>query len=171
MKILVLSDSHSSMRFMRSFVYGLKPDAVVHLGDYYDDGQAIAEEFKISRFYQVPGNCDKYRLYSPVPETLVQKVCGVKLFMTHGHNHRVKSGLELLLADARKTDAQAVLFGHTHEIYCRQEQDGLWVINPGSCGYGGGSAALIEVENNKITGCRIFRQPEAVRETEETQEP
>jgi putative phosphoesterase len=158
MKILVLSDSHSTLSFMRLCIEAVRPDAVVHLGDHYDDGSAMREEFAISRFYQVPGNCDRFRLYTPVPETLVEKVCGVKLFMTHGHIHRVKMGLGALIADARKTGVQAVLFGHTHEAYCAQEEDGLWVVNPGSCGYFGGSAALLEAENGEITACRILRQ-------------
>lgn len=160
MKILVLSDSHAAMSFMRLCIRAVQPDAVVHLGDYFDDGAALAEEFRLNRFYQVPGNCDKYRLFSPVPETLVEKVCGVKLFMTHGHIQRVKSGLGALIADARTTGAQAVLFGHTHSAYCAQENDGLWVLNPGSCGYYGGSAGLIVTQDQKITDCRILRQPD-----------
>lgn len=160
MKILVLSDSHASLSFMRLCIRSIRPDAVVHLGDYFDDGAAMAEEFGLTRFYQVPGNCDKYRVYTPVPETLVEKVCGIKLFMTHGHIHRVKAGLGALIADARRTGVQAVLFGHTHLAYCQQEEDGLWVLNPGSCGYYGGSAGLIEIERGKITGCRVLRQPD-----------
>jgi hypothetical protein len=31
------------------------------------------------------------------------------------------------------------------------------VLNPGSCGYGGGSAGLIEIQNGKIVDCRILR--------------
>ena len=158
MKILVLSDSHSALSFMRKCIEAVRPDAVVHLGDHFDDGTAMQEEYSIGRFYQVPGNCDKYRLYTPVPETLVEKVCGVKLFMTHGHIHRVKMGLGALIADARKTGVDAVLFGHTHEAHCTQEEDGLWVVNPGSCGYYGGTAALVEAESGKITACRILRQ-------------
>lgn len=158
MKILVLSDSHSALSFMRLCIEKVKPNAVVHLGDYYEDGKAMAEEFSYLRFYQVPGNCDKYRFGYLVPETLVQKVCGVKLFMTHGHNHRVKTTLWSLLQDARKMEVQGVLFGHTHVAYCGQEEDGLWVLNPGSCGYYGGSAAIMEVEDHKIFDCRIIRQ-------------
>ncbi|MBQ7344741.1 MAG: metallophosphoesterase [Oscillospiraceae bacterium] len=157
MKILVLSDSHSALRPMRQFIDSVRPDAVVHLGDHFDDGAAMAEEYPQLRSYQVPGNCDKYRMPIWAPETLVEKVCGVKLFMTHGHIHRVKSGLGALIADARTTGAQGVLFGHTHESYCRLE-DGLWVVNPGSCGYGGGSAAVIDVSDGKILDCRIIRQ-------------
>lgn len=158
MKILVLSDSHSAMSFMRLCIRCVKPDAVVHLGDYFDDGATLAEESRLNRFYQVPGNCDKYRTCISAPETLVEKVCGVKLFMTHGHIHHVKTGLGALIADARTTGAQAVLFGHTHSAYCSREADGLWVLNPGSCGYYGGSAGLIEVEGNTITDCRVLRQ-------------
>ena len=157
MKILVLSDSHSSLSFMRLCIQQVRPDAMVHLGDHFDDGAAMAEEFPAVRCWQVPGNCDKYRAPIWAPETLVEKVCGVKLFMTHGHIHRVKSGLGALIRDARTTGAQAVLFGHTHESYCQYE-DGLWVVNPGSCGYHGGSAAVIQVKDNKISDCRIIRQ-------------
>ena len=160
MKILVLSDSHSALSFMRLCIRAVRPDAVVHLGDHFEDGTAMAEEFHLNRLYQVPGNCDKYRVFTPVAETLVEKVCGVKLFMTHGHIHRVKCGLGALVKDARITGSQAVLFGHTHTPYCHQEEDGLWVVNPGSCGYYGGTAALIEVNDNVITGCRILRQPD-----------
>ena len=172
MKILILSDSHAHLSFMRRCILAVKPDAVVHLGDYYDDGTAIAEEFGISRFYQVPGNCDKYRMVSLVPERLVQKVCGVMLFMTHGHHYPVKQkSYSAMIADGRKFGAQAVCFGHTHEAYCLQEEDGLWVVNPGSCGTYGGSCAVIEAENNQIIGCRILRQPEldALTEAEEKQ--
>jgi hypothetical protein len=41
---------------------------------------------------------------------------------------------------------------------CHQEPDGLWVLNPGSCGYYGGSVGIIEVEKRKILSCRILRQ-------------
>lgn len=142
---------------MRLCIQALKPDAVIHLGDYFDDGAAMAEEFPHIRFWQVPGNCDKYRAPVGIPQTLIEKVCGVKLFMTHGHIHRVKAGLGALIADARTTGVQAVLFGHTHAAHCEQEADGLWVVNPGSCGYYGGSAALMEVRDGAISGCRIVR--------------
>ena len=141
---------------MRQCISIIKPDAVIHLGDYYDDGAAIGEEFPAIRFYQVPGNCDQYRCPAFVAETLVEKVCGVKLLMTHGHIHRVKTGLGALIADGRKTGASAVLFGHTHIAYCSREEDGLWVLNPGSCGYYGGTAGLIETQGGSIHSCRIL---------------
>ena len=158
MKILVLSDSHSALRYMRQSIDVLKPDAVIHLGDYFDDGEALAEEYPALRFHQVPGNCDKYRCSPFAPRILNYDVGGVRLYMTHGHQHQVKSTISLLLADARKGKAQAALYGHTHVADCHQEEDGLWVLNPGSCGHGGGSVGVIETENKTITACYLLTQ-------------
>lgn len=158
MKILVLSDSHSTLRHMRAYVEAVKPHTVIHLGDYYDDAQVLLEEYPDLRLYQVPGNCDMYRCPPFVREILVERICGVNFYLTHGHRHRVKQYLGELLRDARACGVQAVLYGHTHAEDCHQDEDGLWVLNPGSCGYGGGTAGLLEVENNKITSCRILRQ-------------
>ena len=157
MKLLVLSDSHSALSFMRLCIQSLKPDVVVHLGDHYDDGAAMAEEFSDIRFYQVPGNCDRFRYDLNEPLILVPVIGNVRFYMTHGHLHGVKSTPCRLIADARKANVDAVLFGHTHEAYGAQE-DGLWVVNPGSCGSYGGSAALIQIEKDTISDCRILRQ-------------
>ena len=78
--------------------------------------------------------------------------------MTHGHRHDVKRRMDRLLQDARASKVQAVLYGHTHVANCYQEPDGLWVLNPGSCGSYSGSAAVMEVLDKKIISCRIIRQ-------------
>lgn len=156
MKILVLSDSHASLAFMRRCVQAMQPNTIIHLGDYYDDGQVLHEENPEIEFYQVPGNCDRYRCPPDARETMAIRVRGVMLFMTHGHCHFVKSRLDLLTSDARRAGAAAVLYGHTHIPDCHQEPDGLWVLNPGSCGYGGGSAGMIEVENGEICACYLI---------------
>ena len=158
MKILVLSDSHSGLSFMRQAIHAVRPDAVVHLGDHYDDGETMAEEFGHLTFYQVSGNCDRYRCPPFAREILCCRVCGVDLYMTHGHVHGVKSGLCRLLKDARASGAQAVLYGHTHTADCHREEDALWVLNPGACGSFGGSVGIIETYDNEITACRILRQ-------------
>lgn len=157
MKILVLSDSHSALGFMRRSVTAVKPDQIIHLGDYYDDGLVLKEEFPDTPVCQVPGNCDRYRCPFGQPEILTLPLGGVKLYLTHGHRHHVKSGLEMLLRAARASGANAVLYGHTHIPDCHREEDGLWVLNPGSCGYGGGSAGLLEVRDGRVTDCRLLR--------------
>lgn len=158
MKILVLSDSHSALSFMRNCIDAVKPDCIIHLGDYFDDASTVSEEYPHIQIYQVPGNCDRYRCPPFVQEILVQRIDGVNFYLTHGHRHMVKQRLDLLIRDAIKCKAAAVLYGHTHIADLHQEEDGLWVINPGSCGYYGGSAALIDVNSGKIVNCRIIRQ-------------
>ena len=158
MKILVLSDSHSSLRFMMDCVRAVRPDAMIHLGDYYDDGETLTESFPEIPFYQVPGNCDCYRCSPRIPQILIEDIFGVRFYLTHGHRHQVKSTLCELLKDARACGVQAALYGHTHIEDCHREEDGLWVINPGSCGYGNRSAALIQVDGGEILSCRILHQ-------------
>ena len=158
MKILVLSDSHSALRFMRECIDAIKPERLIHLGDYYDDACTISEEYPNIPMVQVPGNCDRYRCPPFVQEILIQKFDGVNFYLTHGHRHMVKQRLDMLIRDAGKCKAAAALYGHTHIADIHQEDDGLWVINPGSCGYYGGSAALIETNNGNIVNCRLIRQ-------------
>lgn len=143
---------------MRQCIEKIKPNAVVHLGDHYDDGQTMEEEYPQIPFHLVAGNCDRYRCLPSAREMLCYDVCGVRLYMTHGHVLRVKSGIGGLVADARRYDAKAALYGHTHVPDSHREEDGLWVLNPGSCGYGGRTAGLLEVEDKKIIACRIITQ-------------
>ena len=158
MKVLVLSDSHSALSFMRECIDTVKPDAIIHLGDYFDDAEAMEEEYPRIPMYRVPGNCDRYRCPPGQPEILILAIGGCMLYMTHGHRHNVKLTTGLLLRDARASKAAAALYGHTHQADCCQEEDGLWVLNPGSCGYGGGSAGLMEISDGKIKSCRLLRQ-------------
>ena len=158
MKLLVFSDSHASVSFMRYCIEKIKPNGIIHLGDHYDDGQVLLEENPQLPFQQVPGNCDRYRCPFGVPEVLCCSFWGVRFYLTHGHNHRVKTGIGALLADARRSNVSAVLYGHTHVADCHCEPDGLWVLNPGTCGSWGGSVGLITISDNTITDCRILRQ-------------
>lgn len=158
MKILVLSDSHSGLSFMRRAIATVKPDRIIHLGDYYDDALAIGEEFPQIPMYQLPGNCDRFRCPPDVAPIRIERVDGVNLYMTHGHIHRVKQTLGLLLNDARQSHADAVLYGHTHIPDCRRDDSGMWILNPGSCGSFGGTVGLIEIENHTIVNCCLLWQ-------------
>ena len=158
LRILILSDSHAGISFMRFCISKLRPDHVVHLGDHYEDGKVLAEENPTILFHQVPGNCDHDRCDPWAVDILCYPIGGVMLMMTHGHKHGVKSGQERLIADARSRGADAVLYGHTHTARCTREEDGLWVVNPGSCGSYSGSVAVMEIEDKKISACRILAQ-------------
>ena len=142
---------------MKLCVDTIHPNAIVHLGDHYSDGEVLAETYPQIPVYLVPGNCDSHRGWIRDPEIRIEKICGIYCYLTHGHRHQVKSGLYALMRDARAAQVQLALFGHTHSAYCQQEPDGLWVVNPGSCGYYGGSAALIEAEQGNILSVRIIK--------------
>jgi len=141
---------------MRRCIRTVKPDVMIHLGDYFDDGEIIAQENPHIRMHQVPGNCDRYRMVRYEPEVRCYPVLGVMIYMTHGHVQNVKVNRCRLLAEARKMGAKAVLYGHTHIADCHQEEDGLYVMNPGACGSTGGSVGLVEVDNGVITACKIL---------------
>lgn len=143
---------------MRRCIAAVKPDAVVHLGDYYEDAEAMAEENPHIVFHNVLGNCDRYRCPPNTPQILAYSVCGVKLYMTHGHLYGVKSGIDRLLTASREWGVEAVLYGHTHSAVCYQEPDGLWVLNPGSCGADSGSAGVIETDGESISACYLIKQ-------------
>ena len=157
MKILVFSDSHRALSFMRACVDKIQPDAIIHLGDHYADGENIHMEYPGILFYQVPGNCDLYSAPPFAREMLVQRLGGVDFYLAHGHIQRVKQSLYDLVHNARACKCAAALYGHTHIPDCHQEPDGLWVLNPGAAGYSGGSAGLIEVMDQKIISCRHVR--------------
>lgn len=155
MRILVLSDSHGLQYFMQRCVETLQPDAVIHLGDMVRDADKLAAQYPGLRFYQVAGNCDSCRVPPDYPEILIEDFCGVRVFMTHGHRHGVKTFLSKLIADGRQCGANVILYGHTHVADCRQLEDGCWVMNPGSAGYGP-SAGMLEISPAGELQCKLI---------------
>lgn len=157
MTIVILSDSHRRLGYMRRCVTAVRPDMVIHLGDLVDDAVRLHGEFPHIPMYQVPGNCD-FGTSRNMPPVSIQTVDGVRLFLTHGHMHQVKEYSGRLLQDARTNGVDAVLYGHTHQAVCRQEEDGLWVVNPGSCGdLFTRTAAVMVIRDGKIQGCRLLQ--------------
>lgn len=155
MNILVFSDSHAGLSFMRACINYVKPEAIVHLGDYYDDAEVIREEYPHIPMHAVAGNCDRYRAPASAREMLCYPIGGVMIFMTHGHIYHVKMGTGALTAAARRYGAKLVLYGHTHRMDFRLEED-LYIMNPGSCGSFGGSAGLIEIKDGEIKSCSFI---------------
>ena len=153
MKLLVLSDSHGELRWMRLAYCVEKPDYVLHLGDYFIDGQNLQREFPEMRLVQVVGNCDAYCFSPGAAATKILPFGGLTVYMTHGHRQRVKMGLMNLEYAAREAGADIALFGHTHAAYCEQA-DGLWLLNPGTCQNGRGSYGVVTIEN-KIPNCKL----------------
>lgn len=152
MKLLVFSDSHRSMRGMRDALDLERPDYVIHLGDLEQDAQFLAQEYPSLAIAAVPGNCDGW------PTQPLQKLLTygqVRILLSHGHIWNVKRGYSGAIAAGQKSGAHIVLFGHTHSPYCQQQEDGLWVMNPGSI-RDNGSYGVISIENGGFS-CYLKR--------------
>lgn len=128
-RLLLISDSHGARSYVsaliKQFTGQNKPDCILFAGD----GAGI--EYQLSHIcpvYAVQGNCDQF---SRLPLELTVCYSGFKLYLTHGHQQRVKHTLDLLAVRAQENEAAIVVYGHTHQqdislvnrIYC---------INPGA---------------------------------------
>ena len=100
-----------------------------------EEAEAAAAAFPDREFHLIRGNNDWHagRSYPLSKELLLG---GRRLFCTHGHHYRVKMGLYDAVCAARERQADLLLFGHTHQPLTDYE-DGLYLMNPGSLGYGG----------------------------------
>lgn len=86
MKILVFSDSHGRTIDMYSLIESEFPDAVIHLGDHYEDASDLRRSYPDLPIYAVRGNND----FEPdAPLFSVIAPAGVRMYLTHGHRDRV----------------------------------------------------------------------------------
>lgn len=138
---------------MQKAIEMYEPKYCIHLGDCVRDVEELRQLFPMLAIAQVRGNCD-YGVYD-IPETRVLEYGGVKVMMCHGHRFGVKSGLLRIKYASMENCVNVSLFGHTHCPYC-EEQEGVWLLNPGSCGYSSRpSCGLIEIEKGNVF-CRIL---------------
>lgn len=130
MRIIVISDSHKNTRCIEK-ILDAQPDAkyVFFLGDNASDIEDFEFLYPDKRFFAVSGNCD---YFSTLPTIGVEVVGGVKILYTHGHTLGVKYGTERLTEAARNSGCKLALYGHTHVSKILYD-DGLFVVNPGSC--------------------------------------
>lgn len=152
MKLLLVSDSHHQLNYMRLAVGYEQPDAVIHLGDCIIDADELALEYPGLPVLSVRGNCDicgKNRA-----EELVRTFEGVRVFGIHGHRYGVKQDLLRAEFAAREAGAQVLAFGHTHQTYCKFH-DGLWRINPGACSASVPTYGIVCIENGNVT-CAVI---------------
>lgn len=128
------------------------PDHIFHLGDVLRDAQTLARDWPDIPMTCVAGNCDGT---VSTPAARLVELGGKRLFITHGHPYHVKTGHTTAIYAALEQEADALFYGHTHRAYCRQEDDGLWVMNPGAAGgYGERSYGVVWIEKGRM-GCYL----------------
>ena len=145
MELLIFSDSHGHTEKMHAALSRqiCRPQAVCFLGDGLRDVETLHMERTM--LYAVRGNCD-WGMHTDTPTERTVVLEGHKLLLTHGHLYGVKGGVGALIAHAARTEADIVLFGHTH-VPCNTvipagERIGdvtlsrpMYLFNPGSIGH------------------------------------
>ena len=145
MKIIVVSDSHRRHKLLEDIrMANQDADVFIHCGDF----ESI--DWLPEGWVAVHGNND---FYSDLPDERVLTLDDIKILVTHSHQYYYNSRLSDLKAKAKKLECRIVCFGHTHTT-CLKEDDGTWLINPGSllynrdgspCGY-----VVVIIEKGKI---------------------
>ena len=128
MRIVVISDTHGNNKdIIEALVSIDKPDMLIHLGDYVEDGEKISKILGIPIII-VKGNGDSKSNYN---ENELIEINDKKIFLTHGHRHNVVRNLDTLYYRALEKGADIALFGHTH-IPVNIVYDDMIIMNPGS---------------------------------------
>lgn len=124
MSVLIMSDSHGLTKEVQAIAQRHACPTMLHCGDFVCDRHQVP----FSEMEMVRGNCDAD---PTVSEEKTVEWNGVKIYMTHGHLHGVKTTLMNLQYRAEEVFAGIVLFGHTHIPGC-EEKNGVLFLNPGS---------------------------------------
>lgn len=154
MRFAVLSDTHGDLSRMfaaADYIRALKTDALIHLGDFCADAEAMAKELRLE-LHAVAGNCDAGRTTHPVVDVL--EVEGARILLCHGHTYDVGETPQRLIWAAQERECTAALFGHTHRQFLEKE-NGVLLMNPGSlCRPRGIEAGLglLTVEKGAVRG-------------------
>ncbi len=150
MRILVISDSHKRSDIIEKILYAqTEAEHVFFLGDNASDIEDFIYLFPRRQFHILRGNCDYFSIF---PSSDIVTVGGKKIFYTHGHTLGVKGSTAHLLKTAKNSGCQIALFGHTH-IPLTLYEDGVHIVNPGSCSSPRGGKptyAVIDILENGI---------------------
>lgn len=147
MRILVFSDSHKKIdNCIKTIENIIGVDLIIHAGDHSSDAQELARIFPDIPIKYVKGNCD----ISQAPSELIIEAEDKKIFITHGHNYKVKLEDDYMTLKYRGEElgCDLVVFGHTHVPYNENLGD-FCLLNPGSVKYTR-TFGVIEVENGKL---------------------
>ncbi len=150
MKICVFSDSHGYAKNMIEAVRREAPSLCFFLGDGETDLVTLRSRYPEMPLNVVRGNCD---LRSVQPLSLNAVIGGVRIFAVHGHQHEVKydDSLRELCRAALRSNADIVLFGHTHRPHLERHL-GMEILNPGSIGkVREPSYGLLTIEDGKAS--------------------
>lgn len=146
MKIIAFGDIHGATVNLIKLAQVLESaDVIVFVGD-GADSLKVMDAVACSKLLAVRGNCD---FFCRLPTEIVKD----RIFVTHGDDYGVKSGISALMNAAKARDAKLCFFGHNHTRSV-ETCDGIVFINPGTLGntrtMTSGSYAVVFAEDNNI---------------------
>ena len=152
MRILVISDTHGETDKAEDILRNHDDiDLIIHLGDYFRDAQKISASFPNIAIEYIYGNSDF--MIGDIPAEKLLECAGKKIFITHGHRYSVKWDYDKLHRKAQETEADLLLFGHTHVAEIIRTMDYI-IMNPGSISDSRGdsteSYALVDINGDEM---------------------
>lgn len=133
LRLLVVSDTHLPRRARdlpdRVWAEVDRADVVVHAGDWCDLATLERLERRARRLIGVYGNNDGPDLRARLPEVATATLEGVRLAVVHETGPA--RGRERRCA-VRFSDADVLVFGHSHIPWDTTADTGLRLLNPGS---------------------------------------
>ena len=120
MKIAILSDTHNLLRpEVLDTIRGC--DVILHGGD-ISSQKVIDQLSAIAPVHVVRGNNDK-EWAEHIPHDLTVTLAGVTFYLVHKKKE----------IPTQLPGVNVVIYGHSHK-YSEEEKDGIFYLNPGSCG-------------------------------------
>ena len=131
MKVLVLSDSHGAVHFLRRILdTETEAEIVFFLGDGLSDIEKVKPDYPKKKFICVKGNNDFY--YQENKEAY-KHIDGVTIMACHGDVFRVRSTLRELINKTASVRGNLALYGHTHQRNLYSDAaTGIFAVNPGA---------------------------------------
>ena len=131
LKVLVMSDSHGAVHFLRRIIEK-EPEAelVFFLGDGLSDIDKMKTEYPHKRFICVKGNNDSY--HNEAKEAY-KYIDGVTIMACHGDTYSVRVSLRDVISKTASVRGNLVLYGHTHKRdFYNDYSTGICAVNPGA---------------------------------------
>ena len=158
----LVSDSHgntAAIDMMLGLPEAREAECWLHAGDFVVDAEYL-EMVTSKKVYKVAGNGDWP--HSKAPEDLMLELSGFRVMLTHGHEHGVRYGTEILAENALNMGADIAVYGHTHIAdIAHMKGDDLLILNPGSISRprddSYGSFMLLELEKERAPRVRLLR--------------
>ena len=150
-------------KYSNKILKGNKEQYLIEYDKYKYDWKNI--QFKNIKFMYNELTEENLEFIKKLPICLTVEYEGVKILFAHGSPKSVEEQLhrekrELLDFYTKGLDADALIFGHTHEKMWYENINGKLVVNAGCCGVSPHYTSqaeyiILEIEENKITNVQL----------------